>query len=72
MEDKVKLIKLTFYRPANKYGGKGGTTEKEFYFNPSTIVSMVQYHDSTKIVDITGEKFEVCETLLEVIKLINI
>jgi len=68
----MKLIKLTFFRPPHKYGGSSGTTEKTFLFNPSSIISMTEYSDSTKIKDMTGESFEVCESVNDIIKLANL
>ena len=67
----MKLIKLTFFKPPHKYGGSGGATTKNFYFNPLTTVSMIPYTDSTKITDITGTSFEVCESITEIVELIK-
>ena len=67
----MKLIKLTYYRSPNKYGGSGGATEKTFFLNPSAIVTMVEYSESTKLTVVTGEKIEVCESREKIIELIK-
>ena len=67
----MKLIKLTYYRSPNKYGGSGGKTEKSFFLNPSAIVTMVEYSESTKLTVVTGEKIEVCESKKDITDLIN-
>lgn len=62
----MRLIELTYYRPEKKYGGNRGPTEKKFFLNPLQISQLTPYTDSTKLVLINGDAFEVVETKDEI------